>query len=129
MLATLKTNRNSKITFGYSQSNLNDDSRLFGLLDNANKVVVYVNPKDNNESVIATGLNDSIVFLIIFASIWNTIIICSFLSFCFEKYKTIFTCFVFLVIIGVIFILMSGLANVDFIDKIKVLENKKESLY
>ena len=120
---------NNKLAFGYSQSNLNDDSRLFNLLENANKVVVYVNPKDSNESVISTGLNDSIIFLILFATIWNTVLICSFLSFCFEKHKNKIGCFIFLVIIGCIFILMSGLADVDFINKIKVLEYKKESSY
>lgn len=117
---------NTKIAFGYSKSNLNDDNVLFERLNNAQKIIVYVNPKDSRESVIVPGLNNSIIFVALFAIFWNTIIICAFLSICFEKHKYIFGAFTWVVIITVVAVLFSGILNIEFNDGIKILEFKHE---
>lgn len=65
----------NRIAFGYGMNNIDDHDGLYSKLENSKKVLVYVNPSNNEESVIVPGMNDSITGLLIFTILWNSFIV------------------------------------------------------
>lgn len=116
----------NRIAFGYSMSNLEDHDGLFYRLKESKKIKIYVNPNDKSESVIIPGMNDSIIFVLIFSTLWNLTIVGSVLSLCYERIKNYNGVFLFCVWVGGIFLLISGITNVDIVSKVKVLEERKK---
>jgi Protein of unknown function (DUF3592) len=66
-----KTFKGNTIGFGYGMNNIDFHSEIFEKLKYAKKIYVYVNPSDAAESVITTGLNNSLVGISIFTLMWN----------------------------------------------------------
>lgn len=69
-----KKYRGSNVGFGYDQNNTEDHSAIFNSLKYAKKISIYVNPFDLEESVITTGLNNSVIGVFIFSVMWNSMI-------------------------------------------------------
>jgi ATP-dependent Zn protease len=118
-----------RLAFGYKGSNIEDHDDLFSTLDNANRIIVYVNPNDNNESVIITGLNDSIIFVLIFSIMWNLTMIGVVLSVYQERIKNYIGVSLLFVWFGGVLLLMSGITHIDIESKINVLEEAHNNLY
>jgi hypothetical protein len=116
----------NRIGFGYGLNNIEDHEELFSRLENSKKIMVYVNPNDKNESVVIPGINDSIIFVLIFSTLWNLTIVGSVLSLCYERIKKYNGFFLFCLWGGGIFLLMSGITHIDIVSKVKVLEESKK---
>lgn len=64
--------KSSQIAVGYSNNNVEDHRKLYQILNNAQRIMVYVNPKNHKKSVIIKGTNNSMVFLFLFSIMWNS---------------------------------------------------------
>lgn len=69
-----KTYQGEKIGFGYSMNNIDNHGEIYDILSKAKKVMVYVNPNDPNESVLTTGINDSLIGMFFFSILWNAML-------------------------------------------------------
>ncbi len=69
-----KTYRGENIGFGYGMNNIDAHSAIFEKLRYSKKINIYVNPRNIEESVVTTGLNDSLIGISIFALMWNSFI-------------------------------------------------------
>ena len=69
-----KNYHSTKIAFGYGRNNTEDHESLFHKLENCKKVIAYVNPADNYDSILIKGLNNSIIGMLIFSIMWNSLI-------------------------------------------------------
>ncbi|OAZ04103.1 DUF3592 domain-containing protein [Flavobacterium succinicans] len=118
-----------RLAFGYKGSNIEDHDDLFFILGNATRIIVYVNPNDNNESVIITGLNDSILFILIFSIMWNFTMIGIVLSVYQEKSKNYIGVSLLFVWFGGVLLLASGITHIDIESKINVIEESHNNLY
>ena len=118
----------NRIFFGYSGSNIENHEALYAKLKNSKKILIYVNPNNNQEAVIVTGINYPVVWLLFFAVFW----ICFFGIFSirlfikddhnnprFSYKKTAFV-LVFICVVSFI-VLLSGWLHFDIGNKITVL--------
>jgi hypothetical protein len=115
-----------RIAFGYSMSNFEDNHGLFYKLKESKKIMIYVNPKNESESVIIPGMNGSIIFVLIFSTLWNCTLVGSVLSLCYERIKNYNGIFLFCVWVGGVFLLISGITNIDIVSKVKILEESNK---
>ena len=69
-----KTYSGENIGFGYSMNNIDSHSAIFEKLRYSKKINIFVNPRNIEESVITTGLNDSLIGISIFTIMWNSFI-------------------------------------------------------
>jgi hypothetical protein len=67
-----KNYTSSQIAAGYSTDNVEDHRKLYQILNNAKKIMVYVNPRNHKKSVVIKGTNNSMVFLFLFSIMWNS---------------------------------------------------------
>ncbi|WP_095928072.1 DUF3592 domain-containing protein [Flavobacterium sp. ACN2] len=65
----------NRIGFGYGLSNVEDHDTLFLVLKESKRIMVYVDPDDNKESIVIPGVNDSIMFTLIFSILWNSLLL------------------------------------------------------
>lgn len=112
----------NKIAIGYSISNVEEHDAVFATLDNAKKIVIYVNPDNAEEAVIVTGINNSIIFFLEFAIFFNSVFFLAILGQSFPKYLNFIRVLVWLIIIGVIYTILAHTFNIELSDKIKVIE-------
>lgn len=82
-----KTYGGSKIGFGYGLNNIENHEGIFDALKYAKKIAIYVNPFDEENSVITTGLNNSTIGLFIFSLMWNGLIGAAIMSYSFKDDK------------------------------------------
>jgi hypothetical protein len=64
----------SKISFGLGRSEVENDYQLFNKLNEAKKIVVYVNPNNHSESVVVRGLAATYPGLLIGSFMWNSLV-------------------------------------------------------
>ncbi|MFH7036906.1 DUF3592 domain-containing protein [Flavobacterium plurextorum] len=127
-----------RIAFGYGMNNIDDHDGLYSKLENSKKVLVYVNPSNNEESVIVPGMNDSITGLLIFTILWNSfIVVLGILPFVIkgvdENNEPRFTAkeatwIIFIIWIAGFAILFSNCFHIDIESKINVLESRNVDL-
>jgi hypothetical protein len=110
------------LAFGYSMNNFEDHQDLFRKLRESKKIMVYVNPNDNNESVIIPSINSSIVFVLIFSILWNATLLGSLLILLYENIKKYIQVLLILIWLGGIYLLLSGATNIDVESSVVVLE-------
>lgn len=122
----------NKIAFGYDEESFNDDvdTEIFNKLKKCKLVMVYVNPNNENESVIAPGINGSIFINLIITLMWCTLISLFIIPASLKqisKLKLFFKIYYFAIlvlwIIGIFpFLTKSILPNLK--DNIKIIEEK-----
>ncbi|WP_281232621.1 DUF3592 domain-containing protein [Flavobacterium gelatinilyticum] len=120
----------TKIAYGYGNSNVEEHSQLFYKLEKAKKIAVFVNPDDYSEAVIIRGMNSSIVFLLVFSIIWNSLISFFLLPLLMKKnskfnIKKYFLVVIVIWIVGFT-ILLSNKFDIGFTEKVEVIEHKIE---
>ena len=122
----------NKIAFGYDEESFDDDvdMEIFNKLENCKLVMIYVNPNNENESVIAPGINNSIFRNLIYTLMW-----CTFISLFIipaslkkiSKLKPFFKIYYFIIlvlwIIGIFPYITKSLFP-ERINKIKIVEEK-----
>jgi len=64
----------NKIGFGYGFSNVEDNTALYETLKTAKKIMIFVNPRNLQESVVIPGLNNIILGFFIFSIMWNSLL-------------------------------------------------------
>ncbi|MFB9076509.1 DUF3592 domain-containing protein [Flavobacterium procerum] len=117
-----------KIAYGYGNNNVEEHSVLFSNVEHAKKIAVFVNPDDYSEAVIIKGMNNSIVFLLVFSMLWNSLISFFLLPLLLKKntkinVKTYFLVVAIIWILGFTF-LISEKFSIPFGEKLEVIENK-----
>ena len=110
------------LAFGYGMNNFEDHQDLFRKLRESKKIMVYVNPNDKNESVIIPSINGSIVFVLIFSILWNATMIGSLLTLLYENIRKYIQVLLILIWLGGIYLLLSGVTNIDMVSSVVVLE-------
>lgn len=118
----------SKIAFGYGGNNTEGHSSLFSRLENAKKIVVFVNPGNSSEAIIIPGINNSTVGLLIFSIMWNSLLSIFFIPLFLKEgskfdFKNVLIIVVLIWIVG-ISLLVSESLKIPFSEKIEVIENK-----
>ena len=78
----------NKLAIGYTLNNIENHSELFYKLQNASKILVYYNPNDISESYAILGYNNSIIGLLIFTIMWNSVFIFFIFNFIFPQKQT-----------------------------------------
>ncbi|WP_324023675.1 DUF3592 domain-containing protein [Maribacter sp. BPC-D8] len=63
--------QNNKIAYGYGMNGVDDHHNLYLKLKDAKKIVAYINPNNNSDSILIKGLNGSILGLLLFSIMWN----------------------------------------------------------
>lgn len=119
----------NKIAYGYGGNNTEDHSALFNKLENSKKIAVFVNPKDNSNVIIIKGINNSIIGLLIFSIMWNSLLSIFIIPLFLKEdskfsFKHISISVITIWIIG-ISLLVSDSIKIPFEDKIEVIESKK----
>jgi hypothetical protein len=56
-----KKYQSKKVGFGYGMNGTEDHGSLFSKLENSKKIIAFVNPKDNSDSILIKGINNSII--------------------------------------------------------------------
>jgi hypothetical protein len=115
-----------RIAFGYSMSNFEDYSGLFYKLKESKKIMIYVNPNNESESVIIPGMNGSIMFVLLFSVLWNCTLVGSVLTLCYKRFINYNRVFLLCIWGGGIYLLLSGITDIDIVSKVKVLEERKK---
>ncbi|WP_421498131.1 DUF3592 domain-containing protein [Flavobacterium columnare] len=69
-----KKYKNNKIAFGYRSNGVEDHETLFNKLKIAKKIRIYINPYNYSDSILVRGLNDSIIKMLIFSIMWNSLL-------------------------------------------------------
>ncbi|MFH6999577.1 DUF3592 domain-containing protein [Flavobacterium sp. FlaQc-57] len=119
----------NKIAFGYGGNDTEGHSSLFNKLENSKKITVFVDPKDNSNAIIIRGINNSIIGVLIFSIMWNSLLSIFFIPL-FMKEDSKFTFKYVLISVMIIWIigislLVSDSIKIPFEDKIEVIESKK----
>lgn len=69
-----KKYQSEKVGFGYGMNGTEDHESLFYKLENSKKVIAYVNPNNNSDSILIKGINNSIIGMLIFSIMWNSLL-------------------------------------------------------
>lgn len=118
-----------KIAFGYGGNDTEEHDLLFSRLENAKKIVVFVDPNNNSDAIIIRGINNSIIGVLIFSLMWNSLISIFVIPIFLKenskfKFKYLLAAIVIIWIIGIA-LLGSDSTKIPFGEKIEVLESKK----
>ena len=122
----------NRVSFGYGANNTDNHHQIFDVLEDAKKIMVYVNPEDFKEAVVVPGINNSILMIFVVSIMWNIAV----LFFCAaflgngKNKKTVSILFAFTGFIWIIgfVILMTKSFNIQIEKKIEVVERKGEEM-
>lgn len=119
----------NKIAYGYGGNDTEGHSALFNKLENSKKIAVFVNPKDNSSVIIIRGINNSIIGVLIFSIMWNSLLSIFIIPLFLRdnskiNFKHISISVITIWIIG-ISLLVSDSIKIPFEDKIEVIQSKK----
>ena len=120
----------NRIAFGYGGNDTDDHSSLFSRLENAKRIVVFVDPNDGSEAGMIKGLNNSIIGLLIFSIMWNSLLSIFIIPLFIKKetninLKNLLFIIVIIWIVG-ISLLVSHSLNFSFGEKIEVIESNRK---
>ncbi len=120
-----------KIGFGYDKKSFDDsiDDALLSKFKKNKHIVIYVNPDNKNESVIAPGLNDSIIWDLIITLMWAPLILFFITPFNFKQNNRllfrIYNVIVLIIWVFAIFIYPTENLKFNIQDNIKSIEEPK----
>ncbi|MBO0593956.1 DUF3592 domain-containing protein [Cellulophaga sp. E16_2] len=123
-----KKYKNNKIAYGYGMNGVDNHHALYLKLKDSKKIIAYVNPANNSDSILIKGINGSIIGLLIFSIMWNSALSLFLVPISMKNnsklvFKKLIIVTIVIWIIGIILIVTKSI-QIPLENKIEVLETK-----
>lgn len=120
----------NSVSFGMQKNSSDGYGLLYDKLNNSKVVQVYVNENDPEESVLIRDVTNSMIVLVIFSFMWNSLLMVFVLPIFFKKLTPskilVFTIIIWFLGMGK---LIYRIGDIDISKRVVVLEEKEEYIY